>query len=395
MKILTIVLSILLVACSPSLIDEKPSKALEYAHSLLNLKIQEIQLNNELHQAEIEDKEYEKYERSTLPNLIRKHQATLIKSQEEYLASYKEYEIRVATIRKSNNEQERSIDKYNNQALAEFNKAKTDENARVRTINKSLQAEYNSKIQKELPKQKERIDKMKAYEKEQLEASIIENRKIYSSLRVLVGTPAKSKAGRKKWTEATKDMSVYASSMPLITQPSKGLPENLVSQAKSLYESTFRACIGGTLNSNCKQFADMFKRGSLIIPKLYSKENFESALAINTIPKPVLEKVNLRERDALKKANFIDEPVKPERPFKPRKPANPYSSQKAKIRQLKNSLMDVTEDFSRLNNVATNSNLDIDWDDTFQEMKESEYWDISGKTFRDDALIVILKNNTN
>lgn len=154
MKIFIIIFAVFLGACSSSLIEEDPSKALEYAYPLLGLKMLTLQLKNELQQAEDINKKYWDYEENHLPNLIKEQQVKFINDQNKYLDSFKLYENRVAKVKKENEEQRLSVEKYNNFVLSQYNVAKTKEETRVRHVNKLLQEDYAKKINDEMPNQK-------------------------------------------------------------------------------------------------------------------------------------------------------------------------------------------------------------------------------------------------
>jgi len=393
MKILIVVLTFFLVACSPSLVNEKPYEALEYAHSLIDLKVQISTLEDELEQAEKKDNEYLVYKKHILPELINKNQQIFLKEQKEYLTHYAEYETKVAATKKLNKETELSVQLENDLLLEQYNTAITIENNRIIALNKSLKAEYEEKIQQALPKQEKRIKEMKAYEKRQLEESVLKNREIHASLKQLISTTVNSEYGKKKLQEAKKDFSVYSADFPFIYASTFGMSDKTKLQAKSVYESTFRSCVKNLSDRNCKRYAGMAKRGALIIPKLYSDYEFKSAMAANIVSKVILKKAKFIEEPILKEADLISEPAMPIEPVEIKEPKTPYTSQKIKIDQLKESLLTISKSFLRLNNIAVNKGLEVNWDDALHEMTENGYWQISEHKIRDDALLIIIKNN--
>jgi len=333
------------------------------------------------------------YKKHILPELINKNQQIFLKEQKEYLTHYTEYETKLAATKKLNKETELSVQLENDLLLEQYNTAMTKENNRIMALNKSLKAGYEKEIQRTLPKQKKRIKEMKAYEKRQLEQSVLKNREIHASLKQLISTTVNSEYGRKKLEEAKKDFSVYSANFPFIYASAIGMSEKSNLQAKSAYESTFRFCIKNLSDRDCKRYADMAKRGALIIPKLYSNHEFESAMAVNIVSKVILKKANFIEEPILKEADLIGEPVMPVKPVQLKEPKTPYTSQRIEIGQLKEDLLTISRSFLRLNNIAVNKGLEVNWDNALREMTENGYWKISEHKFRDDALLIIIKNN--
>jgi hypothetical protein len=393
MKFFIIGLSFFLVACSPSLVDEEPDKALEYARSLINLKVKILILKEKIEKSKINEKNRVNYENSILPKLLSEYQHTLINNKNDYLENYKKYENKVAAISNLNEAKKLSVQSYYNLALADYNKVMTKENLRIIALNKSLKSVYDEQIQKESIKQNILIQKMKAREKEQLKESFFKNKKIYFYLKHLVTISTESPYDIKKRQDAMNALDVYSSDFIFVFKSYDRFPEKVRLKAKANYESIFRTCINDYINYTCKLYNDMEKREFLSIPKLYSKYEFRRMLAVNIVPKLVLEKPKFIVKPVLKYDKFISEPPKPVKPINPIKPTNLFGNQKSNISRLKNNLINVSEKFLILNDVAVNKGLDVDWDHVLQEMSETGYIDLSRKTFIDDALIIIMNKH--